>query len=80
LRGNDLGYVLVLVQGTPALDTLWDLLRSCWTENTNKRFTPTTVEIVERLEGPSIRARTISFIADWNATFTSRLFSKKSWL
>ncbi|KAJ7921746.1 kinase-like domain-containing protein [Mycena leptocephala] len=56
--------------GSPAYDTLWDLLRSCWTENMSKR--PTASEIVERLEGPLIRATTISSIADWDATFTSK--------
>ncbi|KAF7377549.1 Protein kinase domain-containing protein [Mycena sanguinolenta] len=51
-------------------DDLWELLRSCWEEEAEKR--PTALEVVERLEDPSIGAKPTPFTADWDEKFTSK--------
>ncbi|KAF8145052.1 hypothetical protein K438DRAFT_1442790, partial [Mycena galopus ATCC 62051] len=52
--GGDRPRRLPACSGPPWLDSLWDLLQICWTENQRER--PTAAEIVERLQGPSIQA------------------------
>ncbi|KAJ7176724.1 kinase-like domain-containing protein [Mycena filopes] len=37
--------------GSPQLDTLWELLQSCWEEKPERR--PTVSQIVQQLQGPS---------------------------
>jgi hypothetical protein len=56
--------------GTMVLDSLWELLNNCWTGQAEMR--PTAPQIVERLEGPLIAAKTISSTKDWDDKFTSR--------
>ncbi|KAJ7855358.1 kinase-like domain-containing protein, partial [Mycena leptocephala] len=56
--------------GTAVLDSLWELLNNCWEGRAEMR--PTAPQIVERLEGPSIQAKTGSSTTDWNDQFTSR--------
>ncbi|KAJ7931945.1 kinase-like domain-containing protein [Mycena leptocephala] len=51
-------------------DSLWELLQNCWVGNAEMR--PTAPQIVERLEGPSIRATTTSSTTDWDDKFTSK--------
>ncbi|KAJ7040670.1 kinase-like domain-containing protein, partial [Mycena alexandri] len=57
-------------RGTPQLDSLWELLQSCWEENAQKR--PKASQIIDRLVGPSIHATTTSSTTDWDEKFTSR--------
>jgi hypothetical protein len=42
--------------GTTVLDSLWELLNDCWEGRAKMR--PTAPQIVERLKGPSIGAKT----------------------
>ncbi|KAJ7821966.1 kinase-like domain-containing protein, partial [Mycena leptocephala] len=56
--------------GTTVLDSLWELLTNCWEGRAEMR--PQAPQIVERLEGPSIRAKTMSSTTDWDNQFTSR--------
>ncbi|KAJ7768223.1 kinase-like domain-containing protein, partial [Mycena metata] len=56
--------------GTPQLDNLWDLLRSCWEDDPQQR--PKASYIVDRLVGPLIHATTSSSTTDWDEKFTSR--------
>ncbi|KAJ7489297.1 kinase-like domain-containing protein [Mycena latifolia] len=56
--------------GTTALDSLWDLLRHCWAENPGMR--PRAPDIVDRLEGPLIGAKTTHSASDWDETFSSK--------
>ncbi|KAF7377544.1 Protein kinase domain-containing protein [Mycena sanguinolenta] len=51
-------------------DDLWELLRSCWEEEAEKR--PTAVAVVKRLEDPLIGAKPTPLAADWDETFTSK--------
>ncbi|KAJ7796785.1 kinase-like domain-containing protein [Mycena leptocephala] len=55
--------------GTTVLDSLWELLNSCWEGKAEMR--PTAPQIVEWMEGPSIQAKTMSS-TDWDDRFTSR--------
>jgi hypothetical protein len=56
--------------GTTGLDSLWELLLQCWEGEAEKR--PTAPQVVERLVGPSIQAKTTSSTADWDDKFTSK--------
>ncbi|KAJ6551298.1 kinase-like domain-containing protein [Mycena capillaripes] len=56
--------------GTPALDSLWELVQNCWQESAEMR--PTATQIVERLIGPLIGAITTSCTTDWDDKFTSK--------
>ncbi|KAJ7804374.1 kinase-like domain-containing protein [Mycena leptocephala] len=56
--------------GTTVLDSLWELLNNCWEGRAEMR--PTAPQIVERLEDPSIQAKTMSSTTDWDNQFTSR--------
>ncbi|KAJ7873721.1 kinase-like domain-containing protein, partial [Mycena leptocephala] len=56
--------------GTTVLDSLWELLNNCWEGRAKMR--PTAPQIVERLKGPSIGAKTGSSTTDWDNQFTSR--------
>ncbi|KAJ7113487.1 hypothetical protein C8R44DRAFT_855934 [Mycena epipterygia] len=56
--------------GTPALDSLWELLEDCWKETPDKR--PTAAQIVERLKSPLIQATTTQSTTDWNEQFSSK--------
>ncbi|KAJ7831167.1 kinase-like domain-containing protein, partial [Mycena leptocephala] len=56
--------------GTTVLDSLWELLNNCWEGRANMR--PTAPQIVERLEGPSIQAKTGLSTTDWDDQLTSR--------
>ncbi|KAJ7898110.1 kinase-like domain-containing protein [Mycena leptocephala] len=75
--GSDV-YAFAYIDGTashpprPMLcsDSLWELLQNCWVGNAEMR--PTAPQIVERLEGPSIRATTTSSTTDWDDKFTSK--------
>ncbi|KAJ6466793.1 kinase-like domain-containing protein [Mycena sanguinolenta] len=55
---------------TSTLDNLWELLRSCWDGEAEKR--PTASEVVERLRGPSIGGTATPFTADWDEKSTCR--------
>ncbi|KAJ7202185.1 kinase-like domain-containing protein [Mycena rebaudengoi] len=55
--------------GTAALDCLWQLLQDCWQEDPSTR--PTATQIVQRLTGPLIQAKTADS-TDWNDTFSSK--------
>ncbi|KAJ7300978.1 kinase-like domain-containing protein [Mycena albidolilacea] len=73
---NDMAVMFHILNGKHPLrpmscsDSLWELLQNCWVENAGMR--PTAPQIVERLEGPSIRATTTSSTTDWDDTFTSK--------
>jgi serine/threonine protein kinase len=56
--------------GTRALDNVWGLMENCWEEKAEMR--PTASQIVERLIGPSIGAKTTSSTTDWDEEFTSK--------
>ncbi|KAJ7768234.1 kinase-like domain-containing protein [Mycena metata] len=56
--------------GTPQLDSLWQLLQLCWQEMPEMR--PKASQIVDCLVGPSIHATTTSSTTDWDDKFTSR--------
>ncbi|KAJ7607029.1 kinase-like domain-containing protein [Mycena polygramma] len=56
--------------GSPLLNALWDILQSCWDQEPAKR--PTATEVVRRLMGPDIQAKTMQSTTDWDDTFTSR--------
>ncbi|KAJ7828509.1 kinase-like domain-containing protein, partial [Mycena leptocephala] len=56
--------------GTTALDNVWGLMESCWEGKSEMR--PTASQIVERLIGPSIGAKTTSSTTDWDGEFTSK--------
>ncbi|KAF8201215.1 kinase-like domain-containing protein, partial [Mycena galopus ATCC 62051] len=56
--------------GTPALDGLWELIQNCWDGKPEVR--PTASEIVKRLAGPLIGAKTTPFTPDWDDKFTSK--------
>ncbi|KAJ6466790.1 kinase-like domain-containing protein [Mycena sanguinolenta] len=49
---------------------LWELLRSCWEGEAEKR--PTALEVVEQLVGPSIGAKPTPVTSDWDEKFTSK--------
>ncbi|KAJ6507790.1 kinase-like domain-containing protein [Mycena vitilis] len=55
--------------GSPLLDALWDTVQSCWDKEPAKR--PTAAEVVRRLRGPNIQAKTMPSTTDWDETFTS---------
>ena len=55
---------------TMALDNLWELMQNCWEQKPEVR--PTASQIVERLVGPAIGAKTTSSTTDWDDKFTSR--------
>jgi serine/threonine protein kinase len=56
--------------GTTALESLWELLQSCWEGKAEMR--PAAPQIVQRLVGPRIGATTTSSTTDWDTTFTSK--------
>ncbi|KAF7377585.1 Protein kinase domain-containing protein [Mycena sanguinolenta] len=56
--------------GTSMFDNLWELLRSCWEGEAEKR--PAAFEVVGRLEDPSIGATPTPFTSDWDEKFTSK--------
>ncbi|KAF7343343.1 Protein kinase domain-containing protein [Mycena venus] len=56
--------------GTPALDSLWELMRNCWQGKAERR--PTASQIVARLLSPSILAKVSSTTTEWNDKFTSK--------
>ncbi|KAJ7328749.1 kinase-like domain-containing protein [Mycena albidolilacea] len=56
--------------GTSALDGLWQLLQICWDGQAEKR--PNAAQIVEQLEGLSIRTSTVLSMTDWDEKFTSK--------
>ncbi|KAJ7926289.1 kinase-like domain-containing protein [Mycena leptocephala] len=56
--------------GTRALDSVWGLVEDCWEGKVEMR--PTASQIVERLIGPSIGAKTTSSTTDWDGEFTSK--------
>src|ERR1700761_3088367 len=53
----------VSCMGTTALDSLWELMQNCWQRRVE--FRPTASQIVERLTGPPIGAKTTSSTTDW---------------
>jgi serine/threonine protein kinase len=73
---NDMAVMFHIMEGKPpprpmlCSDSLWELLQNCWVGNADMR--PTAPQIVERLEGPSIRATTTSSTTDWDDKFTSK--------
>ncbi|KAJ7679251.1 kinase-like domain-containing protein [Mycena polygramma] len=56
--------------GSSSLDELWNLLQSCWEEEPEMR--PTAADLVKRLMGPDIQAKSRPSPADWDKKFTSR--------
>jgi hypothetical protein len=56
--------------GKTALDNAWGLMESCW--EGKPEMHPTASQIVERLIGTSIGAKTTSSTTDWDAEFTSK--------
>ncbi|KAF7333365.1 Protein kinase domain-containing protein [Mycena venus] len=56
--------------GTIALDSLWELLQSCW--NGQAQMRPNASQIVHRLMGSPISATTTSSTTDWDDEMTSR--------
>ncbi|KAJ7289148.1 kinase-like domain-containing protein, partial [Mycena rebaudengoi] len=78
---NDMAVIMKVAQGirplrplscsgTTALDSLWELMQTCWDGKTEMR--PEAPQIVQRLIGPLIEAKTTSSAADWDDTFTSK--------
>lgn len=55
--------------GTTGLESLWELLQNCWEGKAEMR--PAAPQIVQRLVGPRIGAKTTSSTTDWDTTFTS---------
>ncbi|KAJ7606528.1 kinase-like domain-containing protein [Roridomyces roridus] len=51
-------------------DGLWDLLQDCWDERPDLR--PTASQVVERLEGPDIKAERAESTPDWDEKFTAK--------
>ncbi|KAJ7130862.1 kinase-like domain-containing protein, partial [Mycena filopes] len=56
--------------GTQQLDSLWELLQSCWEAKPEDR--PVASQIVQQLQGPLIQATTTSSTTDWDEQFTSK--------
>ncbi|KAF8207498.1 kinase-like domain-containing protein, partial [Mycena galopus ATCC 62051] len=56
--------------GITALDGLWELVDNCW--KTEATIRPTASQIVERLTGPAMGAKSTSSTADWDDEFSSK--------
>ncbi|KAJ7267300.1 kinase-like domain-containing protein, partial [Mycena rebaudengoi] len=55
---------------TLLMDGLWALLQDCWADNAGDR--PVTTQIIKRLTGSPIYARTSRSSVDWNESYTSK--------
>ncbi|KAF8181902.1 kinase-like domain-containing protein [Mycena galopus ATCC 62051] len=55
---------------TAVLDNVQNLVRDCWNENSVER--PRTVQIVQRLLGPSVQATATCYSTDWDENLMSR--------
>ncbi|KAK7026373.1 kinase domain-containing protein [Favolaschia claudopus] len=56
--------------GTPALDSVWELLQMCWDGEQQKR--PKADEIIKRLSQAPITAATTPMESDWDDQFTAK--------
>ncbi|KAF8178967.1 kinase-like domain-containing protein, partial [Mycena galopus ATCC 62051] len=56
--------------GITTPDSLWELVENCW--ETEATIRPTAFQIVERLTGPAIGAKSTSSTADWDDEFSSK--------
>ncbi|KAK6966788.1 kinase domain-containing protein [Favolaschia claudopus] len=56
--------------GSPALDSVWELLQMCWDGEQQKR--PKADEIIKRLSQAPITAATTPMESDWDDQFTAR--------
>jgi serine/threonine protein kinase len=59
-----------LCSGSPSLESLWNLLQTCWEENPKNR--PVASEIIKHLMGDDIQATRTLSLEDWDDNFTSR--------
>ncbi|KAJ7489301.1 hypothetical protein FB451DRAFT_686485 [Mycena latifolia] len=60
----------ILCSGITELDSLWDLLETCWKDKADMR--PSATQIVDWLVSPLIRAKTTHSTTDWDETFSSK--------
>ncbi|KAJ7108599.1 kinase-like domain-containing protein [Mycena epipterygia] len=74
---QDVAVMYKVVQGlrpsppeTMPLDSLWVLLQDCWEQKSANR--PDVTQIIQRLVGPPIGAKTTHSTTDWDETFSSR--------